>query len=158
MAFAGLVPWRRDPLDNIRRDFDRMFDRMVDRFDRFLGEGPMVGREGTWLPEISLGETEKEYLLQFELPGVDEKDVKLEVTHNSVLIHGKKEYEGELKGIRFLARTRSEGLFERVVSLPATIDPNKARARYRKGVLEVILPKVEQAMTKSIPIELGDKK
>ena len=160
MAFAGLVPWRRDPLDMIRRDFDRMFDRMIDRFDRFLGEGSggSKSREGGWSPDFSLCESDKEYLVVFELPGVDEKDVKIDATGHSLSVHGEKKYEPELKGVKYLYHSPNEGMFERVVSLPSAIDPDKTRARYRKGQLEIVLPKVETTVTKTITIESGEKR
>jgi HSP20 family protein len=156
MAFAGLVPWRRDPLESIRHDFDRMFDRMIDRFDRFLGEG-VKGREG-WSPDFSLCETDKEYLILFELPGVEDKEVKIDATSHALTVKGERKYEPELKGMRYLYHSPNEGMFERTVSLPTTIDPDKTRARYRKGLLEIVLPKVESTVSKSIPIESAEKR
>ena len=124
---------------------------------RLLEEGPWswLGRwglpEGIWFPAVDVVERPDEVVVEVELPGVDPDQVDLEVDDHQLRIRGhvRREVEAEEGGI--LRSERRYGSFSRIIALPADVDPERADARYRRGVLEVRLPKKEQARRR-IPV------
>jgi HSP20 family protein len=90
-------------------------------------------------PNVELGETDREIRITAELPGLDEKDVELVVEDGVLTLRGEKRSEVEDKGRGY--SERSYGRFERRIGLPKGIEPDKANATFRNGVLTVTLPK-----------------
>jgi HSP20 family protein len=128
--FAGLA--------RLREDMDRWFDE-------FWPAG--LGREAAALrvPAVDLMETDEEVVLKAELPGVDKKDLSVEVLRDSVSIKGETLAEKEAKEGGYCRRERRWGSFERVVPLPAEVKSAQAKATLKDGLLEVRLPKSEVA-------------
>ncbi len=126
------VPSRREehhPFFGIQRDMNRLFD------DFFR-------------------ENDKEVHIQVELPGLDEKDVEILLTENSLTIKGEKKEEEEDKGKDYYHVERSYGPFQRVIPLPEGMDTQKAEAKFKKGILSISLPKLEQPKVKAKKIEI----
>jgi len=94
-------------------------------------------------PLTDLEETDKEIIAKFELPGVDKKDIQLNITENKieVKVEKRKESEEKKKGYRRMER-RYAG-FYRVIPLPEGVHPEKAKTKYEDGILEVTMPKAE---------------
>ena len=118
---------------------------------RLLEEGPWawLGRwalpEGVWFPPVDVLERPDEVIVEVELPGVDPDRVDVEVHDHQLRIRGdvRREVEAEEGGV--LRSERRYGSFSRIITLPAEVDPERADARYRHGVLAIRLPKKEQA-------------
>jgi HSP20 family protein len=93
-----------------------------------------------------------------EIPGVDEKDVKLEIVNNTLTIRGEKKQEKEEKDKDFYCLERSYGSFQRVLSLPEDVDQAGVEAKFTKGVLNVTLPRkpMPQSEVKRIEVKRGD--
>jgi len=131
---------------------NRLFD------DVFRGfESPHFwGSRGAW-PSMDLEETEKEYRLTAELPGLEERDVEILLQDGILIVRGEKKLENE-PGNRTFSE-RYYGRFERQVALDRDIDESAINATFRNGVLVVTLPKSAQAVerTKRIPINGGGK-
>jgi HSP20 family protein len=110
-------------------------------------------------PKMDLEETEKDYRITAELPGMEEKDVEVLLAGNSITIKGEKKEEKEEKDKSYYHMERSYGSFQRTVPLPEGIDLNKVDADFKNGVLTVKLPKTVEAKTKSkkVPIKSGKK-
>jgi HSP20 family protein len=149
-------PWyRRDPwLDRLPRPLARLerdFEYLMDRV--FGGE---TRRDLPWnetLPSANLAETESEFEVTVELPGVDRGDVHVELRHGDLWITGEKKEEKEEKGKMFHRVERRGGRFQRVIPLPGTVEEEKIEATYEDGILRIRLPKSEEAQPKRIEIK-----
>jgi len=101
---------------------------------------------------VDIFETEGEIVVKAELPGVDRKDIALNLDHNVLTLKGERRFEKETKEENYHRVERSYGGFSRTFSIPATVDEEKIRADYRDGILKIALPKKEQAKPKQIKI------
>ncbi|MCL7489273.1 MAG: Hsp20/alpha crystallin family protein [Desulfobulbaceae bacterium] len=133
-----------NPIVQLHREVDRIFE------DAFRGSGiapfktdifPSMTAAGLLKPQVDIGATEKEYSITVEVPGVDEKDVKVEITNNTMTIRGEKKQEKEEKDKNYYRVERSYGSFQRVLSLPEDADQENVKATFKKGVLTIKMPK-----------------
>ena len=147
-----LVRWRpfRD-LFNVQDEVNRMFEGFFDRSSRSLEEVELC------LPAADVYENKDDIIFSVELPGLDREDIKVTVQDNILTIKGEKKQEKEEKDTSFHRLERSYGFFTRSFSLPTTVQADKIRASYDKGVLRVELPKAEEVKPKEIPISVSDK-
>ncbi len=154
-------PARREedvPLFSLQREVNRLFDDFFRGFDL----RPLRASEERWggfSPKMDLEETEKEYRITAELPGLEEKDVEVLLTGNSITLKGEKKEEKEEKGKSFYHVERSYGSFQRTVPLPEGIDLKKVDAEFKNGVLTVKLPKTAEAKQsgKKVPVKSARK-
>jgi HSP20 family protein len=130
-----------DPFRGFRTQLDTLFE---DWFGRSMG--------GTLAPRIDVSETGKEMTLTVELPGVDEKDIDVSLSGKQLTIKGEKKSEQEEKkdeeGRVFHRVERSYGAFQRTMTLPFDVEPEKVSAQFKDGVLTVTLPKPQEAVGK----------
>jgi HSP20 family protein len=98
----------------------------------------------TFIPRVDVQELDHEMKVTAELPGLDEKEVKVELEDNSLVISGEKKEERQEKTKSGIRTERRFGSFHRSIPLPARGDVEKARAEFRKGVLTVTIPKTEE--------------
>lgn len=142
------------PLLTRRRTFApwRELQSLEDRLRRLSGE--LEGSEAVtaWKPAVDLVETEEEYRLDAELPGMSTDDIEVEVQEGDLVIRGEKESEEEEKGRDYRFTERSYGEFYRRFSLPTSVDAGAISARFEKGVLTVRIPKKEQEAGRKIEI------
>ena len=166
MSIKDLVPRiGRKPLPVRReeagpfRDFQRQMNRL---FDEFFGEAPLAerGSESAWapvafVPRVDVSETDAEVKVSAELPGMDEKDISVELQDDVLVLRGEKKSEQEEKGKNWFRREQSYGSFRRAIELPAGVDASKAKAQFKKGVLTFVAPKhpEEQARRNVVPIQ-----
>jgi len=106
----------------------------------------------TWSPSVDIFETEGEIVVKAELPGMDRKDIQLNLENNVLSLRGERKFTKETKDENYHRIERSYGVFSRSFSIPATVDEEKIRADYKDGVLKIMLPKKEQAKPKQIKI------
>jgi HSP20 family protein len=154
MTIKDLIPWNKGrslpvngsedhlhPFLAMHREMNRMFDDMFRGFD--LAPLSMDRRFGAvgW-PIIDIDDTGKEIRITAELPGLDEKDVELQIANGVLSISGEKKSETENKERRF--SERFFGRFERRIALE-DVDEQQAQASFRNGVLTVIVPKLQTA-------------
>jgi HSP20 family protein len=141
---AGAYPESVEPNVSLDRVFEGLW--------RGLGaSGASLAPTG-FAPRIDILEREGEYLVTAELPGLEEKDVHIEVNGNVLTISGEKaaEHADERSGVRW--SERSYGSFRRSLQLPVDVAAEKASAAFKSGVLTVTLPKAEHARVRSIPV------
>ncbi len=93
-------------------------------------------------------------VLKAELPGVDPKDVEARVEEGTLYLKGERKFENEVKEENYHRIERSYGSFVRTFPLPSSVDPHKAKAEYKNGVLTLTLPKREEAKPKTIQISV----
>jgi HSP20 family protein len=127
-------------------------DEMNRVFDSLLRPGPMQGVEG-WNPLCDVRETESDYIVRAELPGVSKDDVKINLVNNTLTLRGEKKQETEGTKGNWHHVERMYGTFERTFNLPTTVSADKIKARFLNGVLEVSIPKAEEARPREIRIE-----
>ncbi len=153
MAIRDLVPWRwgekRLPVQrevapatvyDLWREMDDVFDNFFNRSSLIPYEG-WAGPLGSFQPRVDVQETETEVKISAELPGLDEKDLHLSLSDETLTISGEKREEKEDRGRNYYRRECAYGRFQRVVPLPGPIDADKVDAVFKKGVLTITLPK-----------------
>ena len=149
MTLVRWNPWRE--VDTLQRQFDRLFEDALTPAVRNEWKSP------TRIPAAELQETDDALHLKLEIPGVDAKDLDVEVTEDLVSVKGerKSETKSENNGV-----TRSEfhyGKFERMIPLPARIQNTQVQAEYKGGILNLTLPKSEAEKHKVVKVNLGEQ-
>jgi HSP20 family protein len=108
-----------------------------------------------WVPPVDIKETENELVLKADIPDVDLKDIDVRMENGTVTIRGERKFEkSEDKG-GWHRVERSYGTFERVFTLPETVNPEAVKADYKNGTLTLTLPKKEIAKPRQVKIEIG---
>ena len=144
-----LMKW--EPFERELSTFRRQMDRL---FDSFFGRQSFALSRERLTPAIDLAETPEEISVKAELPGVDEKDISVSLSGDNLIIRGEKKAEKEEKNKSFHRVERWHGSFERVIALPVAIDPEKIKAKYKTGVLEIHLQKKPEVKPKQIQISV----
>ena len=146
------------PLAYFHNEVDRLFEQAFRGFSSkpFSFERPLMPSltNGMIRPTLDLGATDKAYTIALEVPGVDEKDVKVEIANDIMTIRGEKKQENEEKGKNYYRMERSYGSFQRTLSLPEDADQDAVTATFKKGVLTVSMPRkaLPQADVKQITV------
>jgi HSP20 family protein len=131
----------------------------LDFFDDFFRGGfglePVERRLGAFTPSVDVSEDDKQVKVTAELPGMDEKDIDVSLSKDSLTIKGEKKEEKEEKKKDYYRMERSYGSFSRTIALPVEVDTDKVRAEFRKGILTVTMPKTSKAIeeTKKISVK-----
>lgn len=156
MNLRSLIPVGRDrgvarravaePFTSLQREIDRLFDDFTRGWPAFGGTAEMV-------PSMDVTETDKEIELTAELPGLQEKDVQINVADNVLTIKGEKKAEKEAEDKNYRVVERSYGAFARAIELPAGVDPDVIKASISNGVLKVTVPKPAPAQVKKVEIK-----
>jgi len=113
---------------------------------------PFATERGEWAPSVDIRETDDALLVQAELPGIDKKDVKVEVRDGVLTLSGERRYEKEVKEENAHRVERAYGTFVRSFSLPNNVDTTTVDAHMKDGVLEVRLPKQQVAKPTAIEV------
>jgi HSP20 family protein len=137
-------------MDRLRNEMERLYERFFDLrpFRRFT-------EEGEWMPSVDVSETAKEIIVNAEIPGVEAKDIDVNLAGDVLTIKGERKREQEAKGENLHRIERSYGSFYRSLRLPSEVDGDKIKASYKKGVLRITLPKTKKATAKKIEISAG---
>ena len=155
MNLKSLIPVGRDrgiaaPTNtfvSLQREIDRLFDDFSRGFPTF-GNGKV-----DLLPSMDVTETDKQIEITAELPGLEEKDVQINVADNLLTIRGEKKAEKEEKDKNYRLIERSYGSFERTLELPDGVNADAIQASIAKGVLTVTVPKPAPAQSKTINVK-----
>jgi HSP20 family protein len=168
MSLKSLMPFARsgapsrtgyeiDPFTAMRQDMDRLFGDMMKGFSG--GNGLPAAFGGGAVPRIDVKETASGVEVSAELPGVDEKDIEVELQDDLLTIRGEKKIEkeegSEEKGYHVMER--SYGSFARSVALPYAAEPDKVSADFAKGVLKIVVPRPAEVAAKTKKIEVKAK-
>ena len=149
--FGSIERW--DPFRNIS-DIQGEVNRL---FDSFSGRPTAVATGSgvrMWAPVLDMHETKDDLVLNFELPGVREKEVSLSITGDLLTVRGERGLNRDLTDESHHHVERVHGKFERSVRLPVSVQAEKVKATYRDGVLEVKLPKVDEVKPREIKIDI----
>jgi HSP20 family protein len=144
-----LVRW--SPIRNaftVNSEIDRLFDNFL---SEKMGSADAL-TDG--MPAIDVEETEQEFLVMAEIPGMLKKDIKISFENNYLTLSGEKKDKYESKEANFYRKERTYGRFSRSIPIPAGIMLDKIEAEYEQGVLTVKIPKAEEAKSKQIEIKV----
>lgn len=138
------------------RDIDEIFDRAFNTplgFPAFGYEPLRKAMEGTWMPPIDLTETEREFILRVEVPGVPRENLDVHLEGELLTLTGHREKKVHEANENMLWEERETGKFIRTIRLPKAVEANKVEAVYTEGVLTVRLPKTELTLKNKILIK-----
>ncbi|HNX41743.1 MAG: Spore protein SP21 [Candidatus Aminicenantes bacterium ADurb.Bin508] len=144
----NINPWR--PMNNLMT--------LTDRLNRLLDEGFLGDYDDEkwgltrWQPSTDIYETKEGYRFNVELPGFDKEDVSVELKDNTLLIRGEKKMDDKITKENYHRIERFYGSFQRSFILPQNAEGDKVEAKMVNGVLEITVPKSEQAKAKSIAV------
>ena|SRR5687768_3221516 len=145
MAVSRWDPFR--DLSVLQERMNRLFE------DAGRGyRGDEAAATTTWSPAVDIFETETEIMVKAELPGIERKDIALNLDNNVLTLKGERKFEKETRQENYHRIERSYGVFSRAFSIPAIVDEEKIRADYKDGILTIALPKKEQVKPKQIKI------
>lgn len=151
-----LVRWQ--PRSAVRRwgpyrDFEDVQGEMNRLFDWAFGRrGDEGSFGGSWMPAVDVYEEGDSFHIHADLPGLKRDDIDITVDGNTMTISGEKKRENETKEDGYYRAERYYGKFSRSIDMPVTVDTSKIDAKYKDGVLEIVLPKSETARPKQIKI------
>jgi len=140
-------PWREMPALSNR--MNRLFD------DPFFSIGRMADDDslGMWNPAVDLYEKDDHFVIKAELPGVDRKDIRIDLKDRVLTVSGNRTQEQEVKEENYYRKERSYGKFQRAFRLPTDVDSDKIKAEFKDGVLQVEVPKPIEIKAKTVTIQ-----
>jgi len=126
--------------------------RLSRELDRLFGETQSASRAGVF-PPVNLYDDGESFIVKAEVPGIAPTDLHIDATVNALTIKGERKRPETNSKASFHRRERGHGTFSRAINLPQEVNPDKVRASYKLGVLEVVLPKAEEAKPRKIEIQ-----
>ena len=145
MSLVRYQPW--NTMDQLRREMGRMFDGQSS-----TEEGSNIATSD-WVPAVDIKETEKEFILHADIPGVEPEKIDVHMEDGMLTIKGERESESKEEGKNFKRVERHRGTFYRRFSLPDTANAEKISAKSKNGVLEITIPKQEKAQPRKIEVK-----
>ena len=146
MTIVRWEPFRE--LSSLQSEMNRLFNTAFD--------APAGTQARRWAPAMDLLETDEQFVLRADLPGMTESDVNIELEDNVLTVSGERKSEHESNGEGFHRVERLFGSFSRSLTLPRGVDPAAVTAQFDRGVLEVRIPKPEERKPRRIEISGGD--
>ena len=134
------------------KTLQNQLNRLFEPFARFaVGDEDLVS--GTWVPPVDVAETQDSILVRAEVPGIRQEDIQIEFENGLLTIRGERAIE-KTEALTWHRVERTYGNFSRSFTLPRSVDPEKITASYREGILEISVPKREEAKPKQIRISV----
>jgi len=134
-------------IETIRQQLDKVFDGLAATRDN---------SEATWMPAVEFVDAGDNFVLKAQLPGIDPKDVDVQVTREAISISGERCYENTDEKSGYVRSEFRYGKFHRTLTLPAHIQNDSVQAEYKDGILTLTLPKVTEARNKVVKINLAE--
>jgi len=148
----AIVRWW-DPLRDLSGIQEKMNQLFEDTFSRTRVRDEALGK-GMWTPAVDIYETDDAVVVKAELPGLEKDQIGVEVKDGILTLHGERKFEKEVTEENYHRIERAYGSFHRSFSLPSSVEQDKIGAKFKDGVLEVTLPKREQAKPKQIKVDV----
>lgn len=139
------------------RDFGSLQERINKMFDDTIRSASTGDEElvtGAWSPAVDIHETDVSYVVSADLPGLNRDDIEIGVEDNTLTIKGEKRFEEKVPRDKYIRIERSYGKFVRSFSLPQNVDAAKIKATFKDGILDLTLPKKEEAKPKRIAVDV----
>ncbi len=147
MEIVKWNPW--SDLNSLEKRMNRMFDETLRNLHPAERKEPQAG---SWTPATDIYETENSYVVKADLPGVKKEDIQIDLHDGTFTLKAEKKFEEKESKDNYLRVERAYGSFVRSFRLPKNVDAEKIKAEYKDGVLEVTLPKKEEAKPKKIQV------
>lgn len=145
-----IVRW--EPFEGLSRIQSRINDLFDDTFGRSRAQQSATG---IWFPAVDVLESKDAYLIRAELPGMKKEDFNLEIHDGSLTLSGERKLEQAADGVEYHRVERLTGKFTRSFFLPQTVKSDAIKATYRDGILEIHVPKAEEAKPKQITVSVN---
>ncbi len=136
-------------LINMQEEMNRLVDSVFNRTS--APRDPAFG----FTPLVDIEETPEEFVIKADLPGMSQKDVRVSLMGDTLSLRGERHQENTRQDGGYVRVERSHGQFERVFTLGSPVRADQVKATYRDGVLEIRVPKAEEAKTREIPVNIG---
>jgi HSP20 family protein len=156
---AALQAWH--PFETLHHEIDRLFDDLGRGFWRSPFRRSAFNVEPLWrtefsvaAPAVDIAEKDNAYEITADMPGMDEKNVEVQLSNGNLTIKGEKKEEREEKKKDYYLQERRFGSFERTFGVPEGVDTDKIEANFKKGVLTITLPKKAEAQKPSKKIDV----
>lgn len=150
--FCGLRRWGPfREMSGLQKEMDRLFGQ---HFGRMRGPEEEDLAATAWAPPVDIFETEDKVVLKAEFPGLKKEDIEIQVRDNTLTLKGEKKFEKEVKEESYHRVERAYGSFQRSFTLPSTIKQDGIEASFKDGILEISLPKAEEAKPKQVKIQV----
>jgi HSP20 family protein len=143
-----VVRW--EPFESL----NKMHARINDLFGENFGRPWAKSSSATWYPPVDVLESKDAYLIRAELPGMKKEDFHLEVKDGTLTLTGERTSEKAADGVEYRSVERVSGKFWRSFSLPETVKHDGIQATYKDGILEIHVPKAEEAKPRQIEISV----
>jgi HSP20 family protein len=151
MTLVRFLPGRSRDLGAFRNEMDQLFDSFFSNRPLYSG----APAADLIAPPVDVEETAEGYVFRADLPGMTEKDVKVSLVGDTLTLRGERKRESESSAGNVHRTERLFGAFERTFTLPAPVRGDKVRASYRNGVLEIQVPKAEEARVREIEVQVS---
>jgi len=136
------------------REMENMFDRYTKVLNWPRGGSQEMMTTDDWAPRVDIAETDKEFIINAEIPDVKKEDVKVMVDNGILTISGERKQEKEEKGKKFHRVERFYGSFSRSFTLPNNVDESKIEASFKDGMLNLTVPKTEETKPKALDVKI----
>lgn len=146
---SGLILWKNQEINKLRKDIDRLFDRLWDDFGM-----PLSTRVEREKPHIDLSETEESLIIRAEVPGINPEDLEISITENILTIKGEMKQVNKEESGDYHRMERRYGYFSRTLRLPCKIVADDVQATYKTGVLNIVMPKCKEMSGPEIRIKI----
>jgi len=167
MSLNQLIPWNwgkngeslrggsESPFSELQKEMNRLFENFSENMFSLSPTRRNQPGISAAFPKMDVSETEKEFKVSAELPGMDEKDIDVSVSNEVLTIKGEKKAEKEEKKPNYYRMERSYGTFHRSIPLPSEVKKDQIKASFKKGILNIVLPKSEKAVKESKKIKIS---
>lgn len=148
-----------EPLAQFQRNIDNLFQQVFHDFGlspRSAGEFVSPLEKTFFKPSVNISGNEKNYTVSVEIPGVDKKDVNVEINEDVLTIKGEKRHENKEERTGYYRMESSYGAFRRVLTLPEDADKDNIKGDFKKGVLELTIPKLKTPGSTAKQIEIRE--
>lgn len=142
MTLTRWNPWQE--METVRRQMDQLFTELT------------PAREATWTPAIELSTNETEFILRAQLPGIDAKDLDVQVGQKAVAIAGEHKFENKTEENGYFRSEFRYGKFHRVIPLPAEVQNDQVKADFKDGILTLTLPRVQAVKPSVVKVNLSE--
>ena len=135
------------PFTDLANDFEKVIENVF---------GDLKQSDTDWAPRANVLETEGNYSVELELPGINPEDVAVELTDGVLEVSGTKSVTADVDGIQVLKSERRHGSFRRTFKFSIPLNADGIAAEFKHGILTVVLPKAETVLPKKIQIKVAD--
>jgi HSP20 family protein len=148
MAVIRWQPWQE--METLRRQFDRLFDELAP-----VNPEAAASTAKAWTPAIELKTTDTDVVVRVELPGIEAKDLDIQVAREAIAITGEHRMTAKTEERQFIRTEFRYGNFQRIVQLPVAVQNDQVNAEFKDGILTLTLPKQEAERNKVVKVNLA---